>query len=462
MKNRLVDLLAYCSIALYTLAAILVSVHRFFQYEVFYYDFGIFDQAIWNVAHLRPPIVDHYVIGGKLIFADHFSPSMFLLTPIYWLTSRPEALLVAQALAVGLSGLVLYLIGKHVLKNRLLPLAITCSYLLFVGTQNAIIADVHEVTFMSLPLMLTFYGLVTKNKTLFWVSFFITLGFKESSALLGVGLAILIYFIDKRWLRTAIVVGVISVVWGILTTQIVIPYFYGQRYFYTPTLDYHPSALIGSFVNDPVKRETLWVSFLSFGFLPLLYPPAWPLIVQDIATRFMQKEFTLRWTLGLHYNIQMAAILSFSSIMGCLRLMKKKWHRFFVPGIATALIVLSLVLHRFILRSPLGLAYNPTFYRDSRHFGFLNDLIARVPSGTTVMTQNNLAPHMIHTHKVYLLRAVYTDFMPDYFVLDLREGQNINDFFGVDIHVLVATLRKDTRYLPVYETKEQVIFRRKS
>lgn len=444
MKNAI----AYGFIFFYTLAAILVSLHRFWQYEVFYYDFGIFDAAIWNVAHFRPPVIDHFVIPGKVIFADHFSPSMFLLTPIYWFTSRPEALLIAQSLAVGLSALVLYAIGKHVLNRHVAALSVTIAYLLFVGTQNAIIADIHEVTFMMLPLMLTLYAITKKRQLLFWVSFLVTLGFKESSSLLGVGLAMLIFLTNKEWRKKAIVVTGISIIWGILTTQVIIPYYYGKPYFYTPTI-------VWSMLDDPIKRKTLLMSFLSFGFLPLLYPPAWPLILQDLATRFMQKDFSLRWGLGLHYSAQLSVIMAYSSIKA-LQQYKK-----YSLGISVIILLIAVYLHQFKIHGPLGLSYNPAFYAHTKNFKFLDDLIARVPKGATVMTQNNIAPHMIHTHNVYLLRDMYDDFAPEYFVLDLRDGQNPNNFFGVKRDVLLLKLTTDPRYEIAYQTNEQVIYKRK-
>lgn len=436
MKRIRIDWFAYGFIALYTLAAILVSLHRFWQYEVFYYDFGIFDQAIWNVAHFRPPIIDHFVIPGKIIFADHFSPSMFLLSPIYWFTNRPEALLIAQTLAVGLSAVVLYKMGN---------LAIVFAYLLFVGTQNALIADIHEVTFMMLPLSLTLYAIVKKKALLFWISFLITLGFKESASLLGVGLAILIYLTHKDWRKTAIIVGILSIFWGILTTQVIIPYYYGQKYFYTPDITWN-------LFDAPEKQRTLFFSLLSFGFLPLLYPPSWPLVLQDLATRFMQNDYTLRWGLGLHYSAQLAVILAFASS----QIIKKN-----KTIVSLILIILVFYLHQFKLHSPLGLSYNPAFYGHTKNFKFLDELIARVPKGATVMTMNNIAPHMIHTHKVFLLRAVYNDFMPEYFVLDLRDGQNINNFFGAGIEALKNSLPQDSRYSVFYKNGEQVIYKRK-
>lgn len=461
MKHRLIAIVVYVCIAIYTLAAILVSLHRFWQFEVFYYDFGIFDQAIWHVSRFFPPVIDHFVIPGKVIFADHFSPSMFLLTPLYWMTSRPEILLIVQALAVGLSGAVIHRLAEKVLKHQLAAGAVTAAYLLFVGLQNALIADIHEVTFMTLPLALTFYAIITKRQKLFWIMFMITLGFKESSALLGVGLAIYIYFYNKSWKKTAFITALVSVLWGYAATQLIIPYFYGEKYFYTPSLEKNPLLLMWSFIDDPIKRRTLLMSLTSFGFLPLLYPPAWPLILQDLATRFMQKDFTLRWGLGLHYNAQMAVILAFSSMMALNNIRKRYKDARILPVIGIGLILLSLYLHRFTLRGPLGLSYNPAFYRNTKNFAFLNDLIARVPPGTTVMTMNNIAPHMIHTHKVYLLRGVYEDFMPEYFVLDLRDGQNYNNFFGADIEAIKLTLPKDTRYSVFYQNGEQIIYKKK-
>ncbi len=461
MRYKTQDYIAYTFIGLYTIAAILVSLHRFWQFDVFYYDFGIFDQAIWNVSRFLPPVIDHFVVPGKVIFADHFSPSIFLLTPLYWLSSRPEILLIAQAAAVGMSGLVLYRLAIHVLKTPTAAGGITAAYLLFVGTQNALIADIHEVTFMTLPLMVCFYAVVTNRLRLFWIAFVITLGFKESTALLGIGLALFIYVYNRHWVKTAAAVTVLSVLWGLLTTQVIIPYFYGRRYFYTPTWDANPFNVLMTLIDEPVKRKTVVTSLLSFGFLPLFYPASWPLILQDLAARFMQKDFSLRWGLSLHYSAQMAVILATGSVLGLSKLHKKIPSRITMPAAGITLMLVSLLLHRFVTRGPLGLSYNPAFYANTKNFRFLNDLISRVPKGSSVMTMNNIAPHMIHTHTVYLLRSVYDEFMPDYIVLDLRDGQNFNNFFGADIEAVKLTLPKDTRYDVYYQNGDQIIYKRR-
>jgi len=202
-KRIYIDIAAYVLIFCFTVAGIIVSLNRFWQYEVFYFDFGIFDQAIWKVSQFRAPIIEHFIVGGKWIFADHFNPSIFLLSPFYWLTTRNEILLVVQAVAVGLSGIVLYSIGKHVLRNKFLALSILACYFLFSGLQNAVITEFHELTVAMLPLMLTFWAILNKKLKLYLLFLIITLGFKESLFATGIGIGIALFFLRKEWRHLA-------------------------------------------------------------------------------------------------------------------------------------------------------------------------------------------------------------------------------------------------------------------
>lgn len=460
---RSIHILAALCCFLFILAASLVSLHRFWQYEVFYYDFGIFDQAIWNVAHFRPPTIDHFQLSGKVIFADHFNPSIFLLSPIYWFTNRPEALLVAQAVIVGLSGLVVYKTGVEVLGNPLISLAVMVSYLFFVGTQNAVITDFHEVTIMMLPLTLTFWALATRRKRLFLPLFLLTLGFKESVFLLGVALGIYILLTNRAWWKLGLATIGISLIWGWATTNVIIPFFLNGQYLYRPDLPQGIIPIIAGFFDEPLKRRTLWFSFQSFGFLPLLHPAGMILVIADLLPRFPTKLAFLRWDLGLHYSAQLAPILAASTIAALLFLQKKligatSWFSFF----AILLLLNTVYLHQFKLHGPFGLAYNPTFYAHTKDFLFLDTLVAQVPKGASVMTQNNLAVRFIHTNRTWLLRDGYDGLKPDYIVLDLREGQNPNNFFGVkDLTKLVWFLERDKNFEKVYATQKQFVYKRR-
>ncbi len=452
----------YASIVLCTLfiiAGSLISLNKFWQYDVFYFDFGIFDSAIWSVSRLKPPIIDHLVVSGKWIFADHFNPSIFLLSPLYWVTDKSEIILIAQAVMVGISGFAIYLIGQRILKNNFLSFSILFSYLFFIGIQNAVISDFHEVTVSTLFLTLTFWGIISNKKIFYFLMLFLTLGFKESNFLLGIGIGIFIFIAQKEWKRIAYTTIIGSIGWGLISIYLIIPYFSNGIYQYSYNLT--NSNYVTAFLDDSIKRNTLFYSFYSFGFLPLISPSFWALIFQDLFIRFIPMTPT-RWGLGLHYNAQLAVIMAIASIYSFhflknrIYILKKYLNLF-----GLFLILNSLYLFQFVLHGPFGLAYNKAFYSHTGNFTFLDNVIKQIPRDSSVMTQNNLASHFTH-QKVWLLRNNYNDYNPDYILIDVRSGQNPNNFFTSpsDIFDIIEKLKRDKNYQIIFKTQEQYIFKK--
>lgn len=460
-EKKYAGYMAYILCALFILAGILVSLNRYWQYEVFYYNFGVFDQAIWKVSRLQAPVIEHVLVGGKWIFADHFNPSILLLSPLYWITDRSEILLIVQALFAGLAGLVLYKIGLEVLKDKILSLGILVCYLFFVGIQNAVITDFHEITVMTLPLSLVLWTVIKKKVVSYFIFLFLALGFKESTFLLGAGIGVFIYFYNKQWRKIAFTTVAVSLLWGFLSIKVLIPYFSEGVYIHAPSL---PSGFIDkvvALVDHPLKRETLFYSFLSFGFLPFFAPTFWFAIVQDYAMRFIPLYVDTRWTLGLHYNSTSSVLLAFSSIFGlaALKKIKKISRRLYV--FVAFLVIDSIVLFRFILHGPFLLAINPDFYKHTGDFSFLDNLIKKIPQNASIMTQNNLATRFTH-QKVFLLRPEYENYNPDYILIDVRDGQNPNNFlFSRKAEQTLKNLQKDSKYSLEYSTKYQFIFKKK-
>lgn len=455
---------------IFIIAGSLISLNRYWQYETFFYDFGIFDQAIWKAAHFSPPIIDHLVVGDKWIFADHFNPSIFLLSLFYWATDKREIMLIAQSFIVGLSGLVLYFIGITILKNRFYSLSILISYLLFIGLQNAVITDFHEITIATLPLMLVFLVLVKRKIKLYLLFLLITLGFKESNFLLGIGIAISAFLINRSFIKLAIITCIISLLWGFISINYIIPYFSGGFYQYAATLSYNPIDVISAFFDNKLKIRTLFFSFLSFGFLPLFSYQFWFLIFQDFLTRFYSPLWVTRWDLGLHYNALTSVIMAVSSIFSLKILQQRVKQKIILKMIAVILIINAIFLYRFILHAPFGLAYNPVFYAHTKNFDFLNSLVARIPANASVMTQNNLAVRFSH-QQVWVLQSDSKKYKPDYYVqkkpqyilLDVRPGQNPNNFFLIkDLNYLLEELKTDQNYEIFYQTSYQYIFKKKS
>jgi uncharacterized membrane protein len=462
-KSRIhpLTLVAILACLLFITAGSIVSINRFWQFDVFYYDFGIFDHATWEVSRLSPPIIEHISVPGKWIFADHFHPSIFLLSPLYWITDRSEMLLFIQATAAGLAGLVIFFTGLEILKNRYFSLIIMLSYYLFIGMQNAIITDFHEVTVATLPLALCFYFIVKKRLRPFIAAFLITLGCKESMTLLGLTLAVTMYFIQPQWRKIAVFTALISIIWGFLAVKIIIPYFSGGSYGYSDTIALNPITIIQSFLNNPIKIHTLFYSFLSFGFLPLFSPAFWLLIFQDFYTRFMTLSNPARFGFTFHYSALLSVIMGISSIYGLKFIKKLLPHRAIILLMTMSLLI-NIFLYRVTFHGPLALAYNPDFYRHSGEFGYLEKLVDQIPPETSVMTQNNLLVRFTHHKDIWLLRENYKDYKPDYIILDLNPGQNSNNFFGPikNIESFFTNLKSDLQYKIIFNTKFQYIFKR--
>lgn len=459
VNSKGIDVLAYISTFLFIAAGVLVSLHRYWQYTVFYYDFGIFDSAIWSVSRFQPPIIDHLVIGGKWIFADHFSPSIFLLSPLYWFTDKQEIILVAQSVVVGLSGFVLYQIGKEVIKNKFLSFSVLVSYFLFVGLQNAIITDFHEVTVSTLPLMLAFWALIKKKTVWYFIFLIITLGFKESTFALGIAMGIFIFLLWRNKYKIALATVLISVVWGFVVIQFIIPYFSGGTYNYSLASGAGSTMSATALFDNPLKRRTLFYSFLSFGFLPLVSWQFWILFLQDFMTRFIPITPT-RWDLGLHYSAQLASLMAISTVFGIKRISSLPVISKYLPLLGILLILNAVYLYRFMLHGPFGLAYNPAFYKQTSNFSFLDTPVKMVPSNASIAAQNNLSVRFTH-QKVWLLRNEYYQYEPDYIIIDKRAGQDPNGLFGTgNVVALLESLRHDTDYSPIYTTQDQFVYKR--
>lgn len=398
---------------IYFLAINAVVLNRFWQFETFYFDHGIFDSSLWQVAHGLLPIIDHLENGFISQFGDHFTPTLYLLAPLYLLTSKYEPILIIGNLFVVASAFVIFLIAQAKIKSRFLVFAIIFAYTLFIGLQNTIIANLHTELITLLTLSLTLLCLEKGKWRWYWLFLILTLGTKQNFAAIGIGLGIYLFFINKK---ISLVTIVFSLAYYFLITKIIIP-----NYLYSPAFN---------FSWNSTKTETVFTSLATFGFLPLGAITFLPAIFQDFITRFFFTS-AARWDLGLHYNATLSVLLVYSSILTASKFNKR------VSILLAVLIIFStLYFHRFKYHGALGLSYNSDFYRHTAQMDFLRNFLRQIPPNKTVMTLNNLAPYLTHTNAVMLLRGNYQDFSPDVIALDTRPGQNPANFWPTNYETL--------------------------
>ncbi|MDQ5951677.1 MAG: hypothetical protein QG639_958 [Patescibacteria group bacterium] len=464
VRQKLPLLIVVVASLAYTIIFSLIALHRFWQYEAWYYDFGIFARAIYLASQFKEPVIDHFVVGGKSIFADHFHPIILLLAPVFWFTSHAEVLLVIQALTVGVSGIFIYLTAQAVLKNITWSMCLMLVYFSFIGLHFALISEFHEIALLPLPLSIFFYAMVTKKIKLYVLATCLVLLVKESTFIIPAFFTFLeIIKSNGTWRKINIVLLLLSILYGILAIKVVIPYFSQGEYQYSDQLN---ASAFEKVLDTPLKIKTIWQTLASFGFLPLLAPELLLPVLFNWFTRFSADSIS-RHGMALHYNAEVAPTLLLATIFALQRL-KKYIKR---EGIVTTIVVVATLWSGYFslihLDSPIRLAILSDFYSHTQSFEFLDTLVAKVPKEGLVMTQTNLAPRLIDRN-ILMLRIEYEEFSPDWIVVDTRQDQNANNFYGATRPgasyptEVFEKLDTDPNYEVYYQQGEQIIYRKKN
>lgn len=426
----------------FALIGALISINRFYQFDTFYYDFGIFDQAIWKVANFRAPIIDHHNVGGHWIFGDHFNPALFLLSPLYWLTDKQEIIFIAQAIMASLSGFVLFLTARKVTSSTVLATVVQLCFYLFAGLQNAIITDFHEVTIATLPISLMFYALVSDNKKLYlWSTIWFMLH-KESSFLIATGIHFYAFMIQKQWRTFVSILGLSCIAYAYLVMQVVIPAFSG-RFQYNVLTGHTLESGISALYNPPIKIQTLRDSLASFTYTPLLTPLLWPTYFFHYAARFLSEAGT-RWDIGMHYNAEIAPIYAFSMILVLQKISRFKYRYQLLLG--SLMLLTALYMNYFKLKRPFFMGLNPALYAASSRTVEIREFISQLPDEPSIMAQNTLAAQISHKNLI-LMRDDYHIYDPDYIFFDTNPDQNGNNWFGLkDKDKFILNVTSDPNY----------------
>lgn len=459
---------------LYTLTLLIVLLHRFWQYEAFYYDHGMMESSAYQVAHLKVPVVDRDGPKKLPIYADHFYPSLQLtLAPFYWLWDSYETPIIVLAILTGLSVYIGFSIARKYISNLLMIYALLFGFMFYIGLQNALIFFIHDITLQIFFLMLLFWSIAYRKEKLFYALLLFNLGFKESVSVTLFMLGVTLALFDRTWRKQGIVAIVLSVLYGLLAVKLIIPYF---RYTYYGTWNFAyspepPKSLINYityFFDTPAKRETIFTSLMSFGMLPVLSIGSILLIIQDFAQRFVLLTPTnpLRQGLNLHYNANLAVILFVGSLWAVRSLQKFSFYKRIITFHAIFIFATVIIYHRFIYHGPLGLIYNKDFFKITRNMKFMDEFIERIPRKGKLMVQNNLAVRFTHNDLSLLLNPNHIrEIDPQTVVLDFRPGQNANNYWPMtaeSMKNLAATLSADPQYGILYNEGERYIFRKKN
>ncbi len=433
------NLLTFFIYSTFLVLFFLISLNRYFSFQIFQYDFGIFSSTIYQLSQFKMAYIEHISLGNIAFLGDHFQPSLALLSPLFWIFKDIRILIFEQTFSIVATGFVIQRIALKKGLKFLPSLSIAIIFLLYAGIENPLVTDWHPEPTAGLFLVLfVYFFLYSKKKFIAPILALVFLGFKESNAItLSFFLFSSLFVLPKR--RREITIYLIGAfAWFFATIKLLIPHFSGREYFYSPEL---PKSMLDLRLSleKTAKYEFVWKSLFSFGLLPLLARFSLIPIVGEIFIRvFPLHSFFESFNLSMHYNVYLGIFLALASIDALLLGFKKFKFENIEVFVSFALILFTLFFAKKFTNSPIVLATNPTFWKELKPRQDLFNSLKFVPKNGFLASQNNLLPYLsLRDDKLISMSKGYRMKNPEIVVFDLSEGQNPNNFYPENYQFLV-------------------------
>lgn len=448
---------------LFTTLYSLLSVVRHNHFQSQGIDFTIYDQSLWLWSKFEKP---YSTVTFNLDLTDRFRPIMIPLSALYWFGDDERVLLIFQAIILSAGVFPVWLVARRKL-HWLLALVVAFLYVDFIGIQATAVSDFHEMAILPLFLGWLFYFLSRGMWRSYFVTLVLCLSVREHVGFLLTTLGIYVFVAFKN-LKVALFTSFISLAWSIAAIAVIMPML-GQNYYASfvakddtlgqAILSYlkNPLFAVENFFTPFEKVKTLFWSFFSFGLLPLSYLPLAPAILFQFASRFLDLQHPIRWTLFFHYSAELAVILAMATINGARTILDK------LPRAATILAIFLLATHlgaNLILDVPLKNLLKPQFWRQQPWMDNTRLVLAMVPANASVQTQNNLMPHLSHRREIYILPIIRD---AEYVVFDLHPGQNDWNFYTDNLEIATGEFKDlaiSGKYKPIISAGDAYLLKK--
>ncbi|MDP9017210.1 MAG: DUF2079 domain-containing protein [Candidatus Eremiobacteraeota bacterium] len=380
LKRIWVGSIAYCFI-FFALGADRYIAHRSAE------DLGIFYQSIASVFGGF-----HNTIEGASHFTVHFSPILYLLAPLVWLTHSPFPLIAIQAAANACVAPALFLIARKRVDERTAALIATVAFL-YPPLCGVTFTDFHENGLVPAAIVWLLYALDARKFGLALLFALAALSIKEDQALFVALLAFGAFFYygrkgDAKGQRWAIATLCLSIVTFIGYFEVVRPLAgatggWHPSVFYTQT---KPEAVVSLSRALSDRLGYLLLAFAPLAFLPLRSPVA--LLAVAPFAEILLSRAPVTYTMGQHYAAVWIPYVLVAFVLGACTLYRSRPR----AGARTVLACMAVSILVFLVANPL----HPRYFlrmpqaRDAQ----LDAFLARLPSNAEIGTQEEAYTHM--------------------------------------------------------------------
>jgi uncharacterized membrane protein len=462
-------------ILMYIIVFSYVSILKHDAFESSAWDLGIYEQIIWsttNTGRIFWYTAEILITPSCNFLGVHFSPILFLVVPIYALYQSTETLLILQSSVLALAAIPLYKLVLHESKSVKQALAFSLIYLAYPPISSMNVNDFHVQAFLPLFFFFAFYYFRKEE----WVKYFffvvLALMVIEIVPLIVVFFGLYGLWVNRKKLSRisdafhlkrlsanksmicSIATIALGVAWFVLAktvTSAVNPTAqpnpnwasFGDPVHDLPGLLFNvltnPIKTINAIVT-PVEPKAIFLFglFAPLAFLSFLSPPSLLIGAPWFIIAFLSNYSTYYSALGHQYVAFVAPFIFISAIYGVKRLGAVKNYlvssrRF--KSVSTKItkfqywkVMLTICLF-FVIMFPYVVILNihASLSVVTKHDETLEVFVSLIPSNASVLTQNDLFPHI--SRRLYVYAPVPnatgnlpTNIAPDYIFVDITSG----------------------------------------
>mgnify|MGYP003972475365 CR=1 FL=1 len=408
----------WVSIIIYILLFSFLSLKKYYAFGYNAFDLAIFNQVFFNTAEGR---WFDMTINLNSYLADHFTPIIFLLLPIYKLIPRPETLLILQTVILALSAWPLYKISEYISKDSLISLVVAILWLVNPFIHNVNIFEFHLLPIAIFLFFWLFYFYQTNNFKLFVLFFILSLLVREDIALIVVGFSIL-SFLDKRSWKWRLL-PLFGLIYFFGALKFISSVYQGDNYkfiiYYSWLGGNSLSEIFMGSIMHPIKVllhvfsfqniSTIFILLLTFLFLPLISPRYFWLAFVP----FMQFALTVGYfnmtVVRMHYGLYFLPTLFISNIFSLDILKNKKKFLFskhiYANGNIIKFIFIFTIIYFSITLSPIKYIFNT--FQSSEVIALKKEFLSQIPNEASVMSDAGFASVLSNRQSLYPMLYSY-------------------------------------------------------
>ncbi|WP_324237912.1 DUF2079 domain-containing protein [Okeania sp.] len=484
-----------------TLTFFVCSSLRHFLFYSTGFDLGIYDQAIYLISQGKSPIssfLGHHYLGDHAAWAAYPLGLFYIIYPdVHWL-------LFLQALCLALGSWPTWCLARLAGLSQGQAVAIAISYLLYPVIFNVNLFDFHAEV-MALPAILGAI-LAARLKRIFWfcVAIIWVLGCKAVLSLTVAFMGLWLLTFEKRKF-CGLIALFLGMVWFIVVTQGIIPFFSGQEVAGVARYSYLGNSVVEIIINVLLQPGIVlgkvfsWenIKYIFLLFLPIIWVifplrqtnktilPNFIPLIPTIPTIIINVLSEISFQRSLNYQYSLPAIsFLLLVVISCLAPASSKERRkkeeneniqiestwiskleipkfnlrLPIPNFQYPPIIILWSTLIFLLVGNFGSLFSPVSSLDT--WQATNKAISYVKTKGGVLTDNRLAPHFTHRSIVKLLNQTEPDNLDefDYVVLNLRHPWPDTEKEGI---ILFKSLQNNQEWKLNYQENDVIVFGRK-